>query len=725
MGKRLEKGPPRDLYLLLVSVHGLIRGHDLELGRDADTGGQVKYVVELARALAAHPEVGRVDLLTRQVFDPKISSDYAQPEEQIAPNAYIIRLPFGPRRYLRKEVLWPYLEGMVDLAVQYVRRVGRLPDLIHSHYADAGYVGAPVASLLGVPLIHTGHSLGRVKRLRLLEKGTKDAVMEAQYNIAQRIEAEEIALDTASRVIASTHQEVEEQYSLYDNYQPGRMVVIPPGVDLGRFHPPQRGVPPAAVQKDLERFLRDPRRPMILAVSRADERKNIATLVRAYGGNAALRERANLVVVAGNRDDIATLERGARDVMTGLLLQIDRHDLYGSVAYPKHHAPDDIPALYRMAATTRGVFVNPALTEPFGLTLLEAAASGLPVVSTEDGGPRDIVGICKNGLLVDPLDVDGMGASILEALSDRERWQRWSRSGIRGAQEHYSWKSHVQKYLREVRSILGERYRSRTLAPEKSRLPTVDRLVVCDIDDTLMGDAEAARAFIARLEAANGQIGFGVATGRSLDSTLEVLKECQMPVPDLLITAVGTAIHYGHGMVDDAGWRRHIDYRWEPDLLRTALADLPGLRIQPRREQQPYKISYYVDPEESLPIRGIQRHLRKRDLHVNLIYSHQMFLDLVPIRASKGLALRYLAWKWGLPLERVLVAGNSGNDREMLLGNTLGVVVSNHSAELNRLRGKPRVYFSKGAHAWGILEAMDYYDFLGEIRIQEEEVVES
>ena len=65
-------------YIALISVHGLIRGHDLELGRDADTGGQTKYVVELARALGERPEVAQVDLLTRQVIDPRVSDDYAE-----------------------------------------------------------------------------------------------------------------------------------------------------------------------------------------------------------------------------------------------------------------------------------------------------------------------------------------------------------------------------------------------------------------------------------------------------------------------------------------------------------------------------------------------------------------------------------------------------------------------------------------------------------------------
>ena len=89
-------------------------------------------------------------------------------------------------------------------------------------------------------------------------------------------------------------------------------------------------------------------------------------------------------------------------------------------AYPKHHDSTDVPELYKLAAQTRGLFVNPALTEPFGLTLLEAAATGLPLVATNDGGPQDIIGTCNNGLLVDALDSRAIGEAIRDALSDPE-----------------------------------------------------------------------------------------------------------------------------------------------------------------------------------------------------------------------------------------------------------------------------------------------------------------
>jgi len=709
-----------DLYIVLISVHGLIRSENLELGRDADTGGQTSYIVELAKALASHPDVGRVDLLTRQVIDAKISADYAEPEEVLSDKASIIRLPCGPRRYLRKEVLWPYLDVFTDYALQHIRKVGRVPDVVHSHYADGGYVGTRLASMLGVPLVHTGHSLGRVKRQRLLEQGMRGANIDAQYNMAPRIEAEEFVLDSAAIVVASTNQEVEEQYSLYDNYQPSRMVVMPPGVDLSRFYPPRRGEWKPSIWHQIQRFLEHPRRPIILALSRPDERKNIQTLVRAFGESERLRGKANLVVIAGNRDDISSMERGARGVLTEILLLIDEYDLYGSVAIPKQHQPNDVPYLYRLASKSGGVFVNPALTEPFGLTLIEAAASGLPIAATQDGGPRDIIKCCRNGVLIDPLDHEVLGDVLLDVISDRGRWRRWSKNGVKGAHKHYSWENHVEQYLKAISDTWKGKKRQRNMAKAKSRLPTVDRILICDLDDTLLGDAKALRVLLQRLDNAGDHVGLGIATGRSYDSTLRVLREWNVPIPDLLVTSVGAEIHYAQQKVRDQGWEQHIDYRWEPDALREAMQEFPGLKMQPKSEQHDFKISYFIDEKRAPSGREMMRHLRQQHLQTKLILSRGMFLDLLPIRASKGLALRYLGVKWGLAPERFLVAGDSGNDEEMLRGNTLGLVVFNFSKELIRLKTRPRIYFARGKHAWGVLEGLDYYDFLGDIRIPSE-----
>lgn len=695
------------LYLLLVNPHGLVRGHDLELGRDADTGGQTKYVVELARALAEDPRVDRVDLVTRRVVDPRVSSDYAVPEEELAPRARIVRLDFGPRRYLRKESLWPHLDLFTDRILGHLRRLRRLPDVIHSHYADAGRVGAALESLLGAPLVHTSHSLGRVKRERLREQGIADEEIEERFRMTTRIEAEERALDHAALVVASTRQEVEEQYALYENHRLPRTAVIPPGTDLSRFRPPVAGEPEPAIAAAIDRFLTEPGKPLVLAIARADPRKNLVALVEAFGRSARLRALANLAIVAGTREDLEEMKREPRRELLRLLSAIDRFDLYGHVAYPKQHTPRDVPDLYRLAARRRGLFVNPALTEPFGLTLIEAAASGLPVVAPLDGGPRDILEACGHGELVDPTDNDALTAAIERGLSDRELWRERSWRGVDGARKHYRWASHVERYLARVLELEPERDATRGAPP---RLPLHDRLLVSDIDGTLIGDREALAELLAEL--ARRGWGLGIATGRRLESAVEVLAEWGVPAPDLLITAVGAEIHYGARRLADASWSRHLDYRWRPEEIRRLLLDeLAGrLTLQAESEQRRHKISFDVTGRGLPSVPALRRMLRERGLHAHLVPSHGRYLDVLPIRCSKGLALRWVAQRWEIPLESIVVAGDSGNDRDMLTGATPAIVVGNHAEELADLAERPRVYFARGACAAGILEGLRALD---------------
>jgi|GEM_PF-33171 len=706
----------RPLYVLSLSIHGLVRATEIELGRDADTGGQVSYVIDQARALARHPAVERVDVVTRLIHDRRVDDNYSRPFEPICPGAQIVRIPFGPRRYLRKETLWPYLDGLLDQLARYVRMQERTPNLIQGHYADAGYVGARLAKLLGVPFVFTGHSLGRVKKMRLETQGEAS---EQTYRFTQRIEAEERALETAALVIASTHQEVHQQYELYDHYEPDRMEVIPPGVDLSRFSPPGPAWPRPAIADEIDRFLTDPSKPMVLALARADERKNFEGLIRAFGETEGLRELANLIVVAGNREDISEMDAAPRRVLTQILTLIDRYDLYGSVAYPKHHDPRDVPEFFRLAAKTKGLFVNPALTEPFGLTLLEAAATGLPLVATNDGGPQDIIGTCDNGLLVDALDSKAIGEAIVDALSDEARWDHWSRSGLTAAHASYSWESHVARYVEEARKVV-KGMRPMPVYRRRTKLAGMDRLLVTDVDDTLTGDDEALAILLKRLEETDAKVGFGIATGRTLDEALQLMEDLGMRVPDVLITAAGSELHYGTHLLPDRSWERQIRYRWDRDEVERVVGAIPGVEPVPESKTE-YRLRYRLNPDRAPSLREIRRQVRQQGLRVTSIVDHAVYLDVVPIRASPGLAIRFFCFKWNLEPQRLLVAGDSGNDWDMLSGDTLGVVVSNHTPELERLRGRPRVHFSKSPHARGILEGIDWYDFLGNIRVPHEE----
>ncbi len=703
-----------NLYIVLVSPHGLIRRENLELGRDADTGGQTKYVVELAIALGERPEVDRVDLLTRKVCDPQLSSDYAKPIEMLSEKARIVRIECGEPGYLPKEQLWDSLEIFSDNALAYIHEQQRMPNIIHSHYADAGHIGTQISSQLGIPLVHTGHSLGRSKRKQLLASGAKRQEIEATYNMRRRIEAEERTLCAAARVIVSTNQEIEEQYAVYDYYQPDQMRVVPPGTDLDKFYPPVGNEWDTDIARQLERFLSHPDKPIILALSRPDPRKNITTLVEAYGESPQLQKLANLVVVAGNRDDIRDMEEGAQEVLNNILLEIDQYDLYGKVAFPKHHKAEDVPELFRLAALSKGLFVNPALTEPFGLTLIEAAACGVPIIATEDGGPIDIIGNCRNGLLVDPLDKDAIATSLIKLLESTKRWDAFAQNGMDGVRKHYSWQAHVEKYLDVIRPLIEQTEPIKRMALSRRPVLYRDMAIITDLDQNLLGDPDSLGEFISTVQRHRKQVSFGVATGRSLNSALTTLRKHKIPHPDVLITSLGTEIYYAPNLTKDSAWRRHIKHQWNRNDILNILADMPGLKLQPKHCQTPYKLSYYIDPAIAPDIQEINRMLLQHEQTVNVIFSHGQFLDILPYRASKGLALRWAAEQLDIPLENLLVAGGSGADEDMMRGNTRAVVVANrHDEELSELADVEQIYFAKNSYAAGIIEAIEHYNFFG------------
>ncbi|MCI1143026.1 glycosyltransferase [Sphingomonas sp. WKB10] len=145
--------------------------------------------------------------------------------------------------------------------------------------------------------------------------------------------------------------------------------------------------------------------------------KNLAALARAYADDPALQAQANLVILAGQHAYASADERAS---LAELQAIADRPGMRGRIALPPQHDADDVAALYGRAARG-GVFVNPALHEPFGLTLVEAAAAGVPVVATRNGGPADIVATIGHGVLIDPEDTAAIGAAIGAIVGDPTR----------------------------------------------------------------------------------------------------------------------------------------------------------------------------------------------------------------------------------------------------------------------------------------------------------------
>jgi sucrose-phosphate synthase len=720
------------MYLQLISVHGLVRGENLEMGRDADTGGQVRYVVELARELALTPGVSQVDLFTRSIRDKRMEPDYAEPTESLGENCRIVRLPCGGNKYIRKERLWPTLDEFIDRMIAFTQKEGRLPDVVHGHYVDAGYIARNVASVFGVPFIFSGHSLGRPKRGYLLEMGYAEEAIERDYNLTRRIREEENCLKEADLVVTSTRYEREVNYGMYENAKTPRYEVIPPGLDLSRFFPyynyevPGEEVEEAYKQarvrmtKELHRFHFHTDKALILAICRPERRKNINMLIECYGRDKGLQAMANLAIFAGIRRDIGQMNPDEQEVLTEMLLLMDRYDLYGKMAVPKQHASEtDIPELYRLAATQRGIFVSSAYVENFGLTFIESAATGLPWAGCDKGGPVDIVENTRSGLLV---DLEGSAQNLTDGmkrlLSDEDLWQELSNNGINFTRQHYTWKHHCKLYLKCLKSVMTAPVKTvRTLTEDKipigKKLREIERMLVTDIDDTLLGDPAAFGRFMAFLREDRGSLAIGVATGRHIRSAREVLAENDLTDVDIYITSVGAEIYYGEQMIPDKGWHAHISHKWYPERIRETLDKLPYLRPQDDPEtQRLFKISYDLDtsemaPEQALP--QIHDALRKARATYNLIFSHGMYLDLLPYRASKGKAIRYLSNKWGIPPYKILAAGNSGNDADMLLGRVFGIVVGNHEKELEQLRNANLVYFADASHADGIIEGFQRF----------------
>ncbi len=703
------------LRLLHLNLHGLIRSHDLELGRDSDTGGQTLYVLELVKGLAARPEVEKVELITRLIIDRRVSSDYSNPVEKVSSCAEIIRLPFGPKRYIRKELLWPYLDDLADQIVERLQKDNHLPDWIHAHYADAGYVGSLVSRRLGLPLVFTGHSLGREKLRRLLAAGIDHDQIEQTYSISKRIDAEELALAHSNLLITSTKQESDEQYSRYGRFSSENVEIIPPGVDLNRFH--SRNLNLSEEEKELNKlfkpFLRDLNLPPLLAISRAVRRKNIPALIETYGRSSILQQRHNLILILGCREDSRQLDKQQREVFQQIFELVDKYNLYGKVAFPKQHRRDQIPSIYRWAAERKGLFVNPALTEPFGLTLLEAAACGLPMVATDDGGPKDILSRCENGLLVDVTDLEAFRDALETAGSNLSLWKTWSNNGLEGVSRHFSWDAHVCNYIALMQKRL------KFLAPRhwtfgkiKEASPIGQKLIFLDLDNYL---EQANKLSILRDKlkdySMNHDIRLGILTGRSIKAARFRYAELQLPKPAVWICQAGTEIYYSDENKSDIFWQDSIAVDWNRKGVEKVLFDLKDyLELQSTEHQGLYKVSYILKQPSDAILPLVRKRLRQSGLSASPNLKCHWYLDVVPLRASRAEAIRFLILRWGLSLDKVLIVASQQGDTELIRGLTTSVIPRDHDPSLDGLRSQQRVFFSDSKDS--VIDGLKHFRFL-------------
>ncbi|MCB0329916.1 MAG: glycosyltransferase, partial [Bdellovibrionales bacterium] len=383
---------------------------------------------------------------------------------------------------------------------------------------------------------------------------------------------------------------------------------------------------------------------------------------------------------------------------------------YGIAAYPKKHTPENIPELYQIAAKTGGVFVNPALTEPFGLTLIEAAASGLPVVATNDGGPRDIIDTCKHGVLIDPHDASALGEALADAISNRPRWKKWSQNARTRALQEYTWEGHVTKYISELEELHFHRELPRSHYP-KGNLTKFNRLLVTHIRGIFQGEDRARQELIDLIQSNRENLGICVSTRLNREEALQKIDEIDGPRPDFLICSSGSEIFSGPELVVDKSWEKQIDFRWDREQIKELVRSLPDLSID-ESEQRYFRITLSADANSTTMRKDIRKLLRQHNLYANVVYSYDHLFDILPIRATTGHALRHVSLKWGIPAKAIIVCRYQTGDESMLLGSSQGVVLGVPDSLTEQLRGSPHIFFARQSGASGVLAGIRHFQFL-------------
>jgi mannosylfructose-phosphate synthase len=410
--------------LLMISLHGYVAGSP-ELGKP-DTGGQVVFVLELAKRFA---RLGyKVDVMTRRFDD--------QPaEDVINDNLRIVRIPFGGPEFIRKEDMHDWYGDFVTNALAFIRSRKLEYDVINSHYWDAGVSGQKIAEELQIPHIHTPHSLGWWKQHDMKGASKEET---AGYRFPERIQKEFVLYRNCDHVIATSEQQVDliaEQYELPRDH----ISMIPPGIDENRFTP----ATPSRVAEARARLNMGPND--IYVVGRAAENKGYDLIVEALPHLRELQPGARLVLAAGaNSDsDIALLDQ--YKAIASKLGVADAVDWRGYVE------DDDLADHYRAP----GVFALPSRYEPFGMTAVEAMACGTPTVMTVHGGLFDQIEFGRHALVADPKRPKEFAAML--SMPMQYPWLRETLSveGARFARRAFGWTGIARRTLNVFEHFKG------------------------------------------------------------------------------------------------------------------------------------------------------------------------------------------------------------------------------------------------------------------------------
>ncbi|NEP13985.1 MAG: sucrose synthase [Symploca sp. SIO2C1] len=493
---------PMIFRIVLVSVHGWF-GQEGVLGRP-DTGGQVVYVLDQARSLEKQLQED-IQLAGLEGFGvkPKViilsrlipNSDGTRCNERLervhgTDNAWILRVPlreFNPNvtnNWISRFEIWPYLETYaIDAEKELLAEFQGVPDLIVGNYSDGNLVAFLLARRLKVTQFNIAHALEKSK---YLFSNLYWQEMESQYHFSLQFTADLIAMNAANCILSSTYQEIvgkPDSIGQYESYKSFTMPdlyhvvdgielfspkfnVVPPGVNENVYFPYTRQterLPEARERMEELLFtledpeqvfgkLDDPTKCPLFSMARLDRIKNMTGLAECFGKSQELQEHCNLILVAGKLRTEDSTDSEERDEIVKLYRIIDEYNLHGKIRWlGVRLAKGDSGEIYRVIADHQGIFVQPALFEAFGLTILEAMISGLPTFGTQFGGPLEIIQDKVNGFLINPTNYEEMAQKIVDFVANCNQnphhWKELSTQGIERVYSTYTWKIHTTRLL--------------------------------------------------------------------------------------------------------------------------------------------------------------------------------------------------------------------------------------------------------------------------------------
>ena len=493
---------PMIFRIVLVSVHGWF-GQEGVLGRP-DTGGQVVYVLDQARSLEKQlQEDIKLAGLEGLGVEPKViilsrliaNNDGTRCNERLekvhgTDNAWILRVPFrefNPKMtqdWISRFEIWPYLETYaIDAEKELLAEFQGRPDFIVGNYTDGNLVAFLLARRMNVTQCNVAHALEKSKYL-FSNLYWQD--LEEKYHFSLQFTADLIAMNAANFVISSTYQEIvgtPDSIGQYESYKCFTMPelyhvvdgielfspkfnVVPPGVNENVYFPYTREedrIPDARQRLEELLFtledpsqvygtLDDPSKRPIFSMARLDRIKNLTGLVESFGKSEALQEHCNLIIVAGKLRVEESTDNEEKDEIVKLYRLLEQYDLNGKFRWlGVRLAKGDSGEIYRVIADHQGIFVQPALFEAFGLTILEAMISGVPTFGTQFGGPLEIIQDKKNGFLINPTQQEEMAQKILDFVSKCDQnpsyWEEIAHQGIERVYSTYTWKIHTTRLL--------------------------------------------------------------------------------------------------------------------------------------------------------------------------------------------------------------------------------------------------------------------------------------